>query len=303
MNTDRARYGIIGFGEAGSAFARHISDQTGNPVLVADPLLNQVPPPPHIQQRLDNARVEIAPNIAYLAANCDVILSLVTVSIAKDVAAEAGAAWQRGLFIDFNSTSPVEKQQMATFFTGSNADSYIDGAILGSIAGEGTHAPLALAGPQAEQAHTWLSAIGLHPSVVSAQVGGASALKMCRSIFMKGVECLFVETLLAASHFNITESVLDTVQGTFEAYPFRALAKMLVTTHAVHCGRRAHEMDRVVEMLEAIDRPGQMSEASAAFLEASHRTGVADHFNGVVPTNLDDVIEYLNHYYAREGIT
>jgi 3-hydroxyisobutyrate dehydrogenase-like beta-hydroxyacid dehydrogenase len=285
------RWGIIGFGEAGSAFARHISSYLNKAIMVTDPLLNIAPPPAHIQRRLEQSTVEIAPDISRLVAACDIVLSLVTVSIAQDVASQAGAAWKQGLFVDFNSTSPVEKQRNATSFE--EPSTYVDGAILGSIAGEGAKAPLALAGPSADRAYRLLSNVGLHPSVISAQVGGASALKMCRSIFMKGIECLFVETLLAASQFDITESVLDTIEGTFRAYSTRALTQMLVTTHAIHCGRRSHEMQQVAALLGDINMPDQMSQASREFLWASHQSGISEHFNGTVPGDLEEVIAFL----------
>jgi 3-hydroxyisobutyrate dehydrogenase-like beta-hydroxyacid dehydrogenase len=295
------RWGIIGFGEAGSTFARYLSGALGKPVLVTDPLLNVTPYLPHIQQRLEHASIEIVPDIAGLVAECDVVLSLVTVSIAQQAAAQAGAAWKQkhGLFIDFNSTSPVEKQKNATFFTGTNAPSYVDGAILGSIAGEGAKAPLALAGPHAEKARAYLSGIGLRPTVISPEVGGASALKMCRSIFMKGIECLFVEMFLAAKEFNITDAALGTIEGTFKTYTLPALASMLITTHAIHAGRRSHEMEQVVEMLKAIGMPYQLSEASAEFLQASHQTGVTEHFQGITPKDMDEVIDYLAQFYSQ----
>src|SRR5260370_31917302 len=96
---------------------------------------------------------------------------------------------------------------------------------------------------------------------------------MCRSMFMKGVECVFRETLLAAKSYAITDSVLETIQQTFSAYQVANIATMLVTTHAIHCGRRAHEMKLVSEMLEGMALPNTMSLASAELLTASRQRG------------------------------
>ncbi len=297
------RWGIIGFGEAGVAFARHIVGYTGAPAFVTDPLLNLDHQPVHIRQRLEQVSIKMVPDIAHLAAECDIVLSLVTASAAREAAAQAGAAWQQGLLVDLNSTSPIEKQRMAGFFKGVHADSYVDGAILGSIAGEGVKAPLALAGPRADQAHALLSGLGLNPTVIGPEVGGASALKMCRSIFMKGVECLFVETLLAARQFDIEAPVLKSIEATFGAYTFADLTRMLVTTHAVHAGRRSHEMEYVVQLLQEIDMPSPMSAASLQLLRSSEQADINIHFNGIVPASVDEVITFLAQFYQKEEAT
>jgi len=293
------RWGIVGFGEVGSTFARHISGYLSEPLYVTDPVLNRAPLPDHIQERLVDLPAEIIADVPHLAPRCDIVLSLVTPSVAPSVAAAAGPAQQQGLFIDFNSVSPAEKRHMATFFEN---DSYVDGAILGPIAGAGASVPLALAGPLAKQACAWLRDVGFNVSVVGPEVGGAAALKMCRSIFMKGVECLFVEALLVAAQFNIDDSLLGSIEETFTSYGVRPLANMLVSTHAVHCGRRAAEMQQAREMLEDMQMPHHMSAASRDSLTASYRTGVTDYFGGVMPDNPGDVISYLRHFH-EEGLS
>lgn len=294
---DPPRWGMIGFGEAGSAFARHISGELGSKVLVTDPLLNESSPPEHIRGRLSGLKMKIIPDVPRLVASCDVVISLVTPQVASEVAAQAAAAWQQGLFIDFNSVSPLEKKRLSSLF---REESYVDGSILGSIAGEGTRARLALAGPQASQAEAHLSALHFHPSVISAEVGAAAVVKMCRSIFMKGVECLFVETLIAASRFDVSESVLSSIEDTFTSYGIQSLANMLVTTHAAHCGRRSHEMQGVVTMLQEMKTPYPMSRAARDFLHSNHQAHLTDHFEESVPERSEEVIEYLNHFYQEK---
>src|SRR5437588_8225066 len=105
-------WGIVGFGEAGSTFAQYISSKVDGRVLVTDPILNQSPLPAPVQARLSNAEVSVVPDVPSLVTLCDVILSLVTASVAPAVAEKAGQSWRHGLFIDFNTTSPVQKQKM-----------------------------------------------------------------------------------------------------------------------------------------------------------------------------------------------
>ena len=196
-----------------------------------------------------------------------------------------------------NSTEPGTKQSIAGSFPG---DSYVDGAILGAIKGEGAAAPVALAGPRSGEALEAFQEAGFRASVTSPQVGAASALKLCRSVFMKGLECLFVETLLAARQFDLQQPVLETIEQTLRAYGLIPMADMLVTTHAVHCGRRSREMDGAVSMLQEMGLPCAMSEASRSFLDGSSRTGLVEHFGQVVPDRLEEVLEFLSGHYQEQ---
>jgi 3-hydroxyisobutyrate dehydrogenase-like beta-hydroxyacid dehydrogenase len=296
VNSDELRWGVIGFGEAGSAFAHHLSSRSGRPVRVTDPLLRRLPLSESVAKRLAGMSVEIEPDIASLVQECDVVLSLVTPRVTAEVAAAAAAGWRTGLFVDFNSLSPTEKQPLAGLFPGGD---YVDGAILGSVTHEAAYTNLILAGPRAEEASACLRAVDFRVRVLGSDVGVASAVKVCRSIFMKGIECLLVETLLAADKFNTVRPVLDSIEQTVTSYGFQPMVEMLVTTHAQHCGRRFEEMRSATAMLEHTGMPGQMSGAARDFLDASNRTGVTTHFDGSVPRDFLEVIAYLREFYEK----
>lgn len=289
-------WGFIGFGEAGSAFASHVSKHLRRPIFVFDPLLNSNSMSGLVRRRLKTTSAEIVCDVASLAAKCDLVVSFVTPRVASTVAGQAAKVWKRGLFIDFNSVSPVEKRALADFFP---KGAFVDGAILGSVSTEGAAVPLAVAGQRASRAVVLLRNAHLTVTGAGSQVGAASALKMCRSIFMKGLECVLVETLLAASEFEFEESVLKSIEQTFRSYGFRRMMRMLVTTHAIHCNRRADEMHSVARMLREIGLPGQMTEAARHFLATNSRTGLPGHFNGSVPDNIDSVIGYLRNTYRK----
>ena len=117
---------------------------------------------------------------------------------------------------------------------------------------------------------------------------------------MKGLECLFVETLLAAKKFNLEDAVLETVEDTFTKLGFLPMAKMLVTTHAVHCQRRSVEMQGAVEMLKELNLPYPMSLASCELLAASGEAGLPQHYQSNVPDSSDEVLDKLTQYYGEK---
>ena len=287
------RWAVIGFGEVGSVLARHLAAVLDREVQVMAPRLNRDPALALEGKEPGRAALKIVPEVGTLVRNSDVVLSAVTPAAAAEVAQMAAGSWDGGLFVDLNSISPREKARAAVPF----AQDFVDGAILGSFAGRGTRVPLALAGPRSREAQSLLEAAGLRTSVVSQEVETASALKMCRSIFMKGLECLFIEASLAGLKFNLSEAVLETIEETFSSYTIRELSTMLLTTHAVHAERRAHEMKEVVETLDEFQLPSPMSRASRDLLEGSLRAGLAEEFKRKIPDNPDDVVRALSRHY------
>lgn len=291
------RWAIIGFGEVGSTFAGQLSRQVAGEVAVCDPILLREERPAFLSARLQGVRLHVAPTIADLVALSDLVLSTVTVTVASRVAAEAARVWRDGLFIDFNSTEPAVKKELAAAFP---RETYVDGSILGAIKGEGAATPLAVSGPRAEAAAQALKSCGFRARVAGDQVGAASALKLCRSIFMKGIECLFVETLLAAREYGLEGPVLDSIEETIRTHGVKPLAELLVTTHAVHCERRSQEMVGAVAMLLEMGMPSYMSEASRSFLLASSQAGLPQHFREGAPGSLEDVLEVLARHYKEK---
>lgn len=291
------RWGIIGFGEAGSTFARHLLHRGETRLLATDPRFSADVTSAVNPQTTSSATVQLVPDIRTVVQNSDLCLSLVTPRAAGEVAEAAARYYTEGLFIDFNSISPMQKRQIASRFP---EGVFVGGAILGSIAGEGASSQLALDGPAADRAEVVLNSVAFNCKAVSQVVGAAAALKLCRSIFMKGVECLLIETLLGAKHFQISEAVLQNLQTTFQKYGFSAMVEMLVTTHALHCGRRADEMQQVSEMLSDIPLPNIMSEASRALLSNSSSSAVTEHFGHQLPGSSEEVIRFLYGHYRED---
>ena len=99
---------------------------------------------------------------------------------------------------------------------------------------------------------------------VSALVGQASAIKMFRSVMIKGMEALFVESMLAASEYQVEARVLASLQETFPALDWEKLAGYMIERVVSHGGRRAAEMREVAATLEGIGLEPLMAAASAA---------------------------------------
>src|SRR5450756_2351490 len=118
--------------------------------------------------------------------------------------------------------------------------------------------------------------------------------KMFRSIFMKGIEALVIETLMACKTWDVADVVMDTVTKTLDKQPFyRDFTDFLVTTDAIHAERRAHEMDMVIETMEAVGIEPKMTRSTAEVIHWTAGLGLKEHFGGEVPANWETVVDEI----------
>jgi hypothetical protein len=131
--------------------------------------------------------VALAASHADLAAQADFIVSAVTASQAVPVALACAPAVKQGAwFLDFNSASPGAKRRAATLIDGAGAR-YVEGAVMTSVPPYRIKVPLLLGGCGARDLAPLLVELGFNPKVASDQLGVASAVKMCRSVMIKGL--------------------------------------------------------------------------------------------------------------------
>ena len=114
--------------------------------------------------------------------------------------------------------------------------------------------------------------IGLNMTAGVAQVGVASATKMCRSIMIKGLEALTVECLLAARRYGVEEQVLASLDETFPHMEWQKQGDYLVSRVVEHGRRRAAELREVAKTEEDKGMAPLMAAAAAV-----RQDWIADH--------------------------
>jgi 3-hydroxyisobutyrate dehydrogenase-like beta-hydroxyacid dehydrogenase len=84
---------------------------------------------------------------------------------------------------------------------------------------------------------------------VGDEVGRASAIKMIRSVMVKGVEALSAEMMLAAQAAGVTDEVLASLDASEKARPWAERAAYNVERMVTHGARRAAEMEESAKTL------------------------------------------------------
>src|SRR5258708_39543542 len=188
--------GLVGYGEVGRILAEDLRKQDVN-VLTYDIKLggNKAGP---LREHAREHGVALTTSRAELAAQADFIVSAVTASQAVPVAqACAPAVKKNAFFLDFNSASPGAKRRAAELID-DKGGRYVEGAVMTSVPPKRIKVPLLLGGATADELSPMLTELGFDAKVASQELGVASAVKMCRSVMIKGLEAVVMEAYTTA---------------------------------------------------------------------------------------------------------
>ena len=251
MTANTSKIALIGFGEVGSLFARELI-ATGRHGVATYDILFDTPQGAAMKDRARALKVEASVTAAAAAKDALVVISAVTATLAADAAREAGGYLKPGqFFLDINSVSPETKRGDEVLVAKSGAD-YVEAAVMAPVAPYGIKVPMLLGGKRAANLAGMLNPSGFRMTAVSEAVGQASAIKMCRSVFIKGIEALAVEGFLAARRYGVEDQVIASLDETFPSVDWEKQAGYLISRVIEHGRRRAAEMRESAETVRAI---------------------------------------------------
>ncbi|GLR09801.1 6-phosphogluconate dehydrogenase [Mixta theicola] len=251
---------IIGFGEAGQIYAQDLASAAEVRVWDKKFLNLQAE---HLHGLAVQAGVRPASSLADALDGAHLVLSLVTAGNALDVAEQAAPLLRTGqLFLDFNSVAP-ETKRAAAKAVAAGAGDYLDVAVMAPVAPKRLGTSLLMGGLAASHAAETLSALGCNARAASERIGDVSAIKMCRSVMIKGLEALTTECLSAARQYGVEEAVLASLHASFPSLGWDdQLPHYLISRVAEHGVRRAEEMGEVVKTLQDVGVAAAMSYAT-----------------------------------------
>jgi 3-hydroxyisobutyrate dehydrogenase-like beta-hydroxyacid dehydrogenase len=262
-NEPITRIALIGFGEAGGILGHDLAAR-GLEVSTYDILFDAPASREAMLLKARGSTVRAAENFADATRDAQLVISAVTASSALGVAVDLAQLLGTGqVFLDINSVSPATKQKMANHFAKSPAH-FIEAAVMAAFPPQRLKAPILLGGSHAAGAAPHLAAIGLNVSVASERIGVASAVKMCRSLVIKGLEAIAVESMLAARRYGAEDAVLKSLAATFPDMGWQEeLPDYLISRVAEHGRRRAEEMREVAQAVRDVGIDPRMAEAIA----------------------------------------
>ncbi|MGN6580933.1 MAG: DUF1932 domain-containing protein [Bordetella sp.] len=258
-----AAVALIGFGEVGPIFAAAFV-AAGVRVTAYDVKLADAATRGQIEERALRSGARIAQSLQAAVEDAELVFSAVTAGQAEPVARDAARFLKSGqTFIDLNSVSPKVKQRNSEAVQRGGA-AYVESAVMAPVPPQGIKVPMLLGGETAEAVCATLNALGMKTQAVARDVGLASAIKLCRSIMIKGMEAMCVQSMLAARAFGVDERVLASLHASFPGVGWdTGYEAYLIGRVIEHGQRRSEEMREAAAMLGDLGMYTGLAEAIA----------------------------------------
>ena len=254
--------GMVGYGEVGKVFSAGLQPRAAR-VSTWDVKLTDTAQAAVLRTHAAGVGVLVAESMAQLCAESNLLMSAVTASNTLAVAQAAAPHIRPGtVFLDLNSASPGTKQQAAQLIDAAGGH-YVEAGVMTSVPPYGIRVPMLLGGARAAELAELLKLWGLDARAVSVDLGVASAIKMCRSVMIKGLEALVIESYATARAYGVEDHVLPTLVETFPSIDWSQQGAYFFSRVVQHGKRRAEEMREAANTVQEAGFPPFMAQAIA----------------------------------------
>jgi 3-hydroxyisobutyrate dehydrogenase-like beta-hydroxyacid dehydrogenase len=253
---------LLGFGEVGQILGADIAGRGA--ALTAYDIAFDDPASAPARAARESTRVEPARSADAAAAKAGLIVSAVTAEAALEAARSVAGSLRPGaVYLDLNSASPGTKREAASLIEAAGGQ-YVEAAVMSPVPPKRLATPILLGGPHAQSFMPVAQSLGFTAmTVFSAELGKASAAKMCRSIVVKGMEALLLEALVTARHHGLEDTVLKSLDDLFPGPDWPELARYMISRSLEHGRRRAEEMREAARTVNEAGLEPLMSSAAA----------------------------------------
>jgi 3-hydroxyisobutyrate dehydrogenase-like beta-hydroxyacid dehydrogenase len=284
------RIAFIGFGEAAQAFQESLAAHDSALSFCAyDILLEQRGPDEEMREKMACRGVRVAETPAGLC-EADWIISAVTADQSlRAVEMLAPHLSQGCLVVDINSVSP-ERKRGSAILVERKGSAYLDMAVMAAVHPRGHRTPVLVAGPSGNALRPDLDRVGFDYEVVGAEIGAATAIKMVRSLFVKGLEAITVESLLAAEASGCLETIVQSLARDFSGLGWPDFAAYQFERTLRHGRRRAAEMRECAATVEDLGLNGALAAQIADVQDRMGRALAAAPRAASLSTEIRDVL-------------
>lgn len=254
------RISFIGFGEAGQAIASGLREG-GIEQIAAWDILFPESAGAKLKDAAGKAGVRVAKSAADAVADTDVVIAAVTAASSLEAARSVEPHLKNNpYYLDINSVSPGRKQDTEKLLGGKAR--YVDVAVIAPIHPLRHKTPLLTAGPHADAVGPLLDELEMKYSFVPGGTGKAAAIKMIRSVMIKGMEALTLECFLAASKADLLEEVTRSLKNNYPTLDWTKIGDYNIERMASHGERRAAEMEESAATLRELGMDPWMVEGT-----------------------------------------
>lgn len=285
--------GFIGYGEAAYNISLGLGGEGLVGIRATDAMMDHEVMGRQVHSRAQEAGVTLVHGNREIAQWADVIIAAVPSSFTMDVCRDIKDCLRAGqLYVDVSASTPATKQAIWEAVKNTGV-LFADAAMLGSLPKDRHRVPITASGNGAQRFYELMTPYGMRITLAGEQPGAASAIKLVRSIFMKGVAALMLETMQAADAYGVADEVVSSLSRSLDGIPFEAHLDRLVTGTALHCTRRAAELKGSIAMQEEAGLASEMVPAAKRCHEALEPYSFAARYVDTKPAHWQEIVEAL----------
>ena len=288
--------GFIGFGEAAYNMGKGLRNEGLQDIKAYDVVMDKEGPMRDtVLNRCKDADIKAVFSSKELVESSDIIVIAVparfTASTSEGLKPFAKAGQ---LFADVTTALPPVKEKLAKEFAELGAD-YIDSAMLGSLMALGHKVPILASGKGCKKWHDTMNPFNMKISLVNpddpdnTKAGEASKIKLVRSVFMKGIEGLIVETLLFARKCGVEDYILSSISNSMNRDKFEDIALRMAGADLIHSERRSFEVGESMELMKEVGVEPLMAMGTKERLARTAALGLNQELHGIVPKEFDKI--------------
>ena len=293
MGGMKMKIGFIGFGEAAYNIALGLAGEGVSGIRANDAMMDDAVMGKLVHSRAEEAGVELVSSAKDVAAWADVLFAAVPSSFTMDVCREIKDCLRPGqVYADVSASTPSVKEAIWNEIKDSSV-LFADAAMLGSLPKDKHRVPITASGNGAAKFKELMEPYGMRITLAGERAGAASAIKLVRSIFMKGIASLMIEMLQAADAYGVSDEVVASIAKSMDGTPFTSHLDRLVTGTALHCARRAAELKGSIAMLKEAGLTSEMSKAAKRKHEELIPYEFAKQYVEAKPAGWPEIIEKM----------
>lgn len=267
---------FIGFGEAAYHIANGLKSE-GLTAMVAydvnqnDPLKGKI-----IQKRAEEAEIKLVGSLRNAYESSKFIVSLTSAKIAVEVANQIVPYLVSGqVYVDMNSTAPSVKRQISEIEH--QRDVFIcDAAVMNTVPGNGHKVEMLLSGDGAQEFFSHMIPYHMNLTNLNTHAGGSSAIKMFKSVIMKGLPQLMIEAMVPAEKYGVLDALISSLNKSLYGKKIEQLAETFIARTIIHAERRSKEMQDAILTIEEMGLDATMTKSTEHKLEQLMKLEIVD---------------------------
>lgn len=259
------KIGFIGFGEASYYFISGMLNECQSKIMVYDVDRSKAE---EQWKKLEKKKyVSITESIRELLEKTEIVFVAVPGETDEKVFSSIiDLRIENKLFVDLCTALPDVKSRIENKLFDIQCK-YVDVAVMGSVPKLKQKVPMMVSGNGSEEFSRIVDRYAMDVDILGEKAGEASVIKFCRSIYMKGLAALLIETKNVSEAYGVCDKVFRSLEKSMDNDSFSDYSRRLIDGTMRHCKRRTKEMENCLKIIDRVKINGYMAEGTIRLYE------------------------------------